>query len=144
MIIKSFRGLLKDGSIEKINLSTNDGRTGYRIVKLALFHAEPGENSAEHTVKIYSVPQTVADNSVDFSDQTLLAVAHLADHSDVANPLDHYVVFDNATFNQDIYVTHVDTRGSEPCNYYFELEQFELSLNEQTVATLQDIRNVGV
>jgi len=28
------------------------------------------------------------------------------------------------------------------CNYYLELEQFKLDLNENTVATLKNIRNI--
>ena len=46
------------------------------------------------------------------------------------------------TFNQDIYVTHEDTVGSQPCNYYIELEVVKLALDENTVATLKDIRNI--
>jgi hypothetical protein len=35
-MIKSFRGKLADDQIETIRLSTNDGLTGYRIVKIQL------------------------------------------------------------------------------------------------------------
>ena len=34
---------------------------------------------------------------------------------------------------------HPDSR---PVNYYVELEQMKLDLNENTVATLKDIRNI--
>ena len=139
-MIKSFRGLMADGDIETIRLSTNQGLIGYRIIKMALFHVEPGENSAEHTIKVFTVAQTTANNTVNFDDPTLLAAGHLADHADIAYALDTIVVFDNTVFNQDIYVTHVDTRGSEPCNYYLELEQVKLDINEATVATLKDMR----
>jgi len=44
--------------------------------------------------------------------------------------------------NQDIYITHIDTNGAIPCNYYIELEQVKLDLSENTVATLKDIRNI--
>ena len=47
------------------------------------------------------------------------------------------------SFNQDIYVTMKDSSTGESCNYYIELEQMKLNLDEQTVATLKDIRNVG-
>ena len=43
-------------------------------------------------------------------------------------------------FNQDIYVTNY---GSGAMNYYIELEQIKLDLNENTVATLKDIRNLS-
>ena len=137
---KSFKGKLEDGGINTIRLSTNNGLTGYRIKKMQLMHCEPGEQHAEHTVKIYSTPQTTADNAVNFDDTTLLAVGHIADHNDIAYGLDTIVVFDNVVFNQDIYVTHEDTRGSQPCNYYVELEQVKLDVNEATVATLKDMR----
>ena len=53
------------------------------------------------------------------------------------------VIFDNEKFNQDIFVTNVDVVGnSAPINYYIELEQIKLSLDENTVATLKDIRNI--
>ena len=142
MTIKSFRGKIADGAIDIISLHTNDGSIGYRIVKMQVMHAEPGEQNAEHTIKVYSILQTTATNAIDFSDNTLLAAAHIADHSDIAYALDTIVVFDNMVFNQDIYVTHEDTRGTQPCNYYIELEQIKLDLNENTVATLKDIRNI--
>ena len=49
-------------------------------------------------------------------------------------------IFDNTIVNQDIYITHSDIVGTTPCNYYLELEQVKLDLNENTVATLKDIR----
>ena len=142
MTIKSFRGKIVDGGIDIISLHTNTGSTGYRIVKMQIMHAEPGEQHAEHTIKVYSIPQTTADNAIDFSDNTLLAAGYIADNNDPAYPLSTIVVFDNMTFNQDIYVTHEDTGGAQPCNYYIELETVKLALDENTVATLKDIRNI--
>ena len=52
------------------------------------------------------------------------------------------IIFDNMTFNQDIYITHKDDDGGQPINYYIELEQVKLDLNENTVATLKDIKNI--
>jgi predicted component of type VI protein secretion system len=105
MIIKSFRGLLTDGQQQQINLSHNDGRTGYKIVKMQIMHAD---------------------------DKNTLGTTSTV------------IVFDNSIFNQDIYVTHSDTTGSQPANYYIELEQFPLDLSESTVVTLQNIRDIGV
>ena len=42
-MIKSFRGILADGAEERITLHTNDGKTGYRIVKFQIIVPEPGE-----------------------------------------------------------------------------------------------------
>ena len=52
------------------------------------------------------------------------------------------VIFDNEIFNQDIYITHTDNKNAESINYYIELEQIKLDLNQNTVATLKDIRNI--
>ena len=142
MPIKSFRGKIADGGIDIISLHTNTGSTGYRIVKMQIMHAEPGQQDAEHTFKIYSVPQTTVDNAIDFSDNTLLAAAYLTDDKNTLGTTSTVVVFDNTTFNQDIYVTHEDTTGSQPANYYMELEEVKLDLNQSTVATLKDIRNI--
>ena len=37
---------------------------------------------------------------------------------------------------------HKDFTSGEPVNYYIELEQMPLALDENTVATLKDIRNI--
>jgi hypothetical protein len=58
------------------------------------------------------------------------------------NPYSSVIIFDNMTFNQDIYITHADEAGTAPVNYYIEVEQIKLDLNENTVATLKDIRNI--
>jgi len=142
MVIKSFRGKIADGAIDTVVLHTNTGATGYRIVKMEMMHDEPGQQHAEHTIKIYSVPQTTVDNAVDFSDNTLLAAGYLADNPDQAYPATKIVVFDNMIFNQDIHITHEDTTGTRAVNYYIELEQVSLDLSENTVATLKDIRNI--
>jgi hypothetical protein len=144
MIIKSFRGRIVDNGIDTVALHTNDGSTGYKIVKLQGMTKEPYQSDAEHVIKIFSVPQTSASDSVDFSDNTLLAVIQFTDSaSNTVSYSEVNVVFDNMVFNQDIYITHVDARGSNPANYYIELEQVKLDLNENTVATLKDIRNIA-
>ena len=53
------------------------------------------------------------------------------------------IVFDNTTFNQDIFVTLKGHDHTTDVNYYIELEQVKLSLDENTVATLKDIRNIA-
>jgi len=141
-MIKTFRGMIADGTQDTIVLHTNDGSTGYRIVKLQVITNQPTTASAESVVKVYKVEQTSIDYFVDFSDNTLLAVALWSTNASAeSNPEDTTVIFDREIFNQDIYITHDTTTGSEPCNYYLELEQVKLDINENTVATLKDIRN---
>ena len=145
MPIKTFRGLIASGSQDTVVLHTNDGAIGYRIVKFEMFTNTPGiGNNAEHVIKIYKVTQTLAgiDGVVDFSENTLVGAGFLPVKTSEFTQ-ESIVTFDNEIFNQDIYVTHSDIGGNSiPCNYYIELEQIKLDLNENTVATLKDIRNV--
>ena len=142
MTIKSFRGLIADGTQDSIILHTNDGSTGYRIKKFQVIQNTPGTGqSVEACMKIYKVQQTTIDNVVDFSDQTLLGVAYYQDNNGTAENSTLDVIFDGEIFNQDIFITHVDSDGAVPMNYYLELEHINLDLNENTVATLRDLRN---
>ena len=143
MPVKSFRGLLASGATDHISLHTNTGSTGYRINKLAIIGEEPGQETVELVLKVYKIPQTTVDNAVDFSDQTLLGVAYLLDSSATSTGTYENIIFDNEVFNQDIFVTAVDTSGSNRgTNYYIELEQIKLDISQNTVATLKDIRNI--
>ena len=141
MPIKSFRGLIADGEQDTISLHTNNGSTGYRIVKFQIIDKAPGTLNTENLVKIYKIKQTAIDGVVEFDDQTLLGVGFRAPQYASG---DGNIIFDGEIFNQDIYVTHKDISGnSSLCNYYIELEQVKLDLNENTVATLKDIRNIA-
>ena len=143
MPIKSFRGLIAHEATDTITLHTNTGSTGYKIKKLQLYPNKPGDEHYLSAVKVYTVPQTgTPDEVTDFSDSTLLAAAFFQDNSDKAYPADLDVIFDNMTFNQDIYITHKSKSGTASINYYIELEQVKLDLNENTVATTKDIRNI--
>ena len=142
MPIKSFRGLIADDSIETISLHTNDGSMGYRIVKFETLYNNPAGLSAEGVMKIYSVPQTSTNATIDFSDNTLLAAAFIENNNSATYFGGRTIVFDNITFNQDIYITFEDNGADHSCNYHIELETVKLDLNENTVATLKDIRNI--
>jgi len=140
MPIKSFRGLLADGDQDTIVLHTNDGSIGYRVVKFQIIPNQPGTQSTEAVVKIYKVPQTAATATIEFTDNTLLAAGFFRSNASAAFATDVVILFDNEIFNQDIYVTSQDLENN-PMNYYIELEAMKLDLNENTVATLKDIRN---
>ena len=143
MPTKSFRGMIANESTQTIQLSTNNGSIGYRIVKFQLMPDLPGTADVEHVVKIFSISQSgTPDGSVNFSDNTLLAVGYLVDSNAVGNTSYLSTIFDNMVFNQDIYISHKGLVDASPCNYYLELEQVKLDLNENTVATLKDIRNI--
>ena len=140
MPIKTFRGQIADGEQDTIVLHTNNGSIGYRIVKFQIMDQDPSTNDVKLVVKIYTVPQASVDSTVNFQDTTLLGTSFLIS----GGTTDTYggtTIFDNEIFNQDIYVTAVDKTSSSPVNYYIELEQVKLDLNENTVATLKDMRN---
>ena len=144
MPIKSFRGKIGDGDIDTISLHTNDGSTGYRIVKLEVMSTDYGTAGGDsHTslLKVYKVNQTTADEFLDFSDNTIIGAAVFERHTTTGTSYDS-VFFDNEIFNQDIYLTHKDTQTGQSLNYYIELEQIKLDLSQNTVATLKDIRNI--
>ena len=139
---KSFRGQIADATVDQIRLSTNNGLTGYKIVKFELFPSNPTVDN-ENIVKIFSVEPESGTTSTDvtFTDPTLLGVAMWTNSStSYFHPSDIEVVFDNMIFNQDIFVSHRSSQGGNAVNYYIELEQVKLSENEATVATLKDMR----
>tara|TARA_Y100000593_G_scaffold11847_1_gene21536 strand:+ start:1440 stop:1889 length:450 start_codon:yes stop_codon:yes gene_type:complete len=146
MPIKTFRGQLGDGDQQVINLHTNNGSTGYRITKFQLMCVQPGSTNQENVVKIYKISQTTVPTSgatIDFSDNTLLAAGIFsASANQKTDPEDLAIIFDSEVFNQDIYITNTDNENAVSINYYIELEQVKLDMNENTVATLKDIRNV--
>jgi len=140
-MIKTFRGLIVDGGQDTIVLHTNDGSIGYRIVKFQTMVQQPGTDTVEGTVKIFKIEQATVDDLVDFSDNTLLGAAEYHKHTDPQNAVSTNVIFDQEIFNQDIYITWKDNFG-QAMNYYIELEQIKLDMNESTVATLKDLRNL--
>jgi hypothetical protein len=144
MPIKSFRGLVANNTIDTIALHTNNGSTGYKMVKLEAMPNEPSGNSGTNIIKVFTVPQTTATDVIDFSDPTLLAAAVIGHNASAFQyPPETTVVFDNIIFNQDIYITQLDADGNATaCNYHIELEKINLDLSENTVATLKDIRNI--
>ena len=144
MVMKSFRGMIADGKVDQVSLHTNTGSTGYRIKKLQVISQSPTTKAPEAIVKLYSIPKTDndVDATVDFSDNTLLAVAFLKHGSTNTTYDTEIIVFDNTTFNQDIYITSIDAADNSAMNYYIEMEQVKLALDESTVATLKDIKNI--
>ena len=141
-MIKSFRGQLADTEVDTIRLSTNKGEIGYTIKKFQAMPEDPGSAVGEHTVQLFSVKPAddpYTSTTIDFENPLLLGVVSLSTHS--GNLLyNEVIIFDNVTFNQDIFITHTDRAASASCNYYLELEQVKLDLNEATVATLKDMR----
>ena len=142
-MIKTFRGRIASGNQDTVVLHTNDGTTGYRIVKFEIIPGSWGAVTQEVTVKIHTVPLKTADFLIDFNDQTLLGVACLSLNAsgNIAGDAP-IIIFDKMTFNQDIFIVAKMDSAAPDVNYYLELEQVKLDLSENTVATLKDIRNI--
>jgi len=141
MVVKTFRGLLADGAQERIPLGTIKGKVGYRIVKFEIVPTLTGSIDAELVAKIYKTLQTAVNGDVNFSDNDLLGMAYFKiNQTDARYGWGPAVIFDQEVFNQDIFITAVDTNASNNTNYYLELEQFPLASDEATVATLKDIK----
>jgi len=132
---------MADGSRERILLKTKEGLKGYRIVKLQLMPNNFNVTD-EYNIKIWKV-LTTGSTTFDFSDNTLLAAGYFENSSNATEaPGTGTIVFDNEIINQDIFITHNSQSGTS-CNYYLELEQMPLDLNESTVATLKNMRNTS-
>ena len=141
MKIKSFRGQIAMGGQETIRLSTNQGTVGYKIKKFRLMSSAPGTASVEYVAKAYTFKQSSINATVDFNDPRLLAVSYYQDEAAPHYPSSEDIIFDAVKFNQDIFVTVEDAGGgSLAANYYLELEQVKLSVDEAAVATLKDMR----
>jgi len=150
-MIKTFRGRIPDGGQDTIVLHTNNGEIGYRITKFEIMPEAPGTADYESGVSIWKTSQSnisTATLDFDFTDNRLLAAAYIiVAASPVQGNNSSTTIFDNEIVNQDIYITHTNVEGSGAAgnmNYYLELEQIKLNLNESTVATLKDIRNLDV
>jgi len=127
--------------VERLRLKTNNGKVGYKITKFEIM-PNNSNNNFETTVKIYSTKQNQGDVFVDFSDSTLLAAAFSGLISG-GYAGSQAIIHDNVIFNQDIYVTAEDASGSQPTNYYIELEAMSLNDVEATMVTLQNLRTIS-
>jgi len=140
-MIKTFRGILEDGGQDRIRLQTIKGKVGYRIVKLELIPESPMAADGEHVIKIYIEEQSTLTATVNFTDSSLLAAATIGNETDgKLYPININIIFDRETFNQDIYLTHVDNHGATSCNYYLELEVIPLDDAGAEYTTLKDLR----
>jgi len=138
-----------DESIDTILLHTNDGSKGYRIVDFQAIGSDPGNKTYEVVLKIFTTPQTATPTGdIDFNDQELIAVLYYLNNPATDNLSEMQILYDNMVFNQDLYITCQDSHNTPSTadvrtNYQLKLEQVSLDLNENTVATLKDIRNIA-
>ena len=140
MVVKTFRGLLATGGQDRIRLQTIKGKVGYKIIKLEVIGNTPGAADYESVTKVWKQEQTTINATIDFGDSDLLAAAFWSGASQ-ANlyPDDQNVIFDQETFNQDIYITQQCRQGGA-VNYYLELEVIPLDDAGAEYTTLKDMR----
>ena len=136
---------MADGEIVEVNLKSKEGKLGYRIKRFELMFANVTD-SIKSVVKIYNTNPFVTtgtpDGLINFEDQNLIAAGILSGKADQTQyPEDMVTVFDQETFNQNIFITHSEIAGNQPINVYLDLEQFTLNENEATYATLTSLRS---
>ena len=130
--VHSFRGLLSDvadSNQRKIRIQGPVGAIAWRITKLEVMTNEPGQTDhAEHIVKVYREEQSTIDGAVNFDDNELLAAAVCFNRTDASQAFPTTaIIFDNAIFSRNIWVTHFETINTIKCNYYIELEEVKVS-----------------
>jgi len=139
---KTFRGQIANDSKQTIRLSTNNGLTGYKMMKFELMPATPESTTEEATLQIFtdetSADAALGSGAIDFRNPQLLAAAFYSGSATATtNPEDLLVIFDSIIFNQDIYIT---CKSNANINYHISLEQIKLDQTQATVATLKDMR----
>ena len=142
----SYRGMLAVGVQERIRLRTMKGKVGYKITKFQIMPNTPGIANGEYIAKIYSKSQTGTESStIDFTEGDLLATCFGGSSTNNTQiPPLQVTIFDNAEFNQDIFIYIMDASGgSVPCNYYIELETMDLSDVQSTQLTLKSLRDIA-
>jgi hypothetical protein len=142
----SFRGLLVDGGQERIRIQGATGEIAWRIVKFQTISQDPVSTAAKSVIKIYREEQTLPTTStIDFREDELLGVAVWTTGADaIVNPEDLNVIFDNALFVRNIWVTHQNKTGSDSCNYYIELEEVKVSAAGMAQLSVAAARRVYV
>ena len=141
--IHSFRGLLASGEQDKIGIQGSVGATAWHITKFEVFSQAPGAGNQNSVVQIFREEQSSIVGTVDFNDNELLGVGQWKESSGVAYPVSTPVIFDNALFTRNIWVTHLDVEGAnDSCNYYIELEEVKVSAAGMAQLSLAASRRV--
>ena len=121
--VHSFRGLLDHEEQRKIRIQGPVGAKAWRITKFSSIDGAPGTANVESIMKIYREEQSSVDGSVNFDDAELLGVSYYSESDEHYYPGFVTVIFDNALFSRDIYVTNFLASTQSAVNYYIELEE---------------------
>jgi len=121
----SFRGLLADGKQDKIRIEGATGEIAWRITKFGIMPSSFNATD-EYNMMIWREEQTTPGSYINFNNDELLAVAYIETVAGAAEGVSPVVIFDNALFTRNIYVTHA-SQSASTCNYYIELEEVKVS-----------------
>jgi len=125
--VHSFRGLLVDQAQNEIRIQGPVGAIAWRITKFEIMPELPGASYSESIVQIWREEQTSASSTINFDNDELLAAAFVAAdtqaHAYYSTPT---IIFDNALFSRNIWVTNQELQGTNT-NYYIELEEVKVS-----------------
>jgi hypothetical protein len=143
--VHSFRGMLPTGEQNEISIEGSVGAIAWRITKFQTMGTTPGANSPEHVSKIYREQQTSIDGTVDFRQDELLAVSLWHKSSNLQYPTTDDIIFDNALFVRNIYVSQIDIASGVlgDCSYYIELEEVTVSAAGKAQLALAAARRTG-
>jgi hypothetical protein len=127
--VHSFRGLLEHLGQDKILVQGPVGAIAWRITKFEVMGYDPSASNHEGVIKIYREEQSSVTDTIDFTQNELLGAAIWTMASAlVTYPINEAVIFDNALFSRNIWVTHADkSAGTNSANYYIELEEVKVS-----------------
>jgi len=126
--VHSFRGLLYDGGQDEINIEGSVGAIAWKITKFELMANSPVTAASESVMMIWRERQSSISSDVDFANDELLGAGVYSNQTDTTYyPDDLSVIFDNALFVRNIWITHKNETGSNSCNYYIELEEVTVS-----------------
>jgi len=144
MSIVTFQGKLNIDQEKELFLRTQNGKTGYKIIKFQIISTTPGVDSHELVGKITSAPDPNVGPTIDLSNSEVLAVAYHTDLGNANVATSDSIIIDNQVINQNIFVQIGNANPSVtiPANYYIELEKMVLSDLQSTQITLKNLRTI--
>jgi len=101
----SFKGILATDGQARIRIEGATGEIAWRINKFQIMADDPGVGNVEAIVQIFREQQAAPSATVNFSNDEHLAVAFIAASSNAYYSAPLEVIFDNALFVRNIYVT---------------------------------------
>ena len=141
----TFRGMLAIGAVDQLRLKTNNGKTGYQVTKFQTISNRPGAQDSTSVTTIFKKSTGVAAGveRIDLTNPNVIAVSYQKNGDGTTETDATTIIADPMVFNQDVFITAGNPDGgTEPVNYYIEIESMAINDIEATQLTLQSIRTV--